>query len=270
MGKKLSKASAAPAFDKYWYYRNSVQSPDVDVKFFRKIYKELRGAQPKSFREDFCGTFSICCEWVKLDKSFTAVGVDLDLEPIQYGREHYLSKLSEEAQKRVKILNSNVLSKNLPKTDLIAALNFSYFIFKKREEMKKYFQSARESLSPKGVFLLDIFGGSACQEANEEETIHDTFSYFWDQDSYNPITHDAQFYIHFKPKGKAKREKVFSYNWRMWSIPELRDILTEVGFKKTHVYWEGTTDEGEGDGVFKRTEKGDEAESWIAYIVAEK
>ena len=73
--------------------------------------------------------------------------------------------------------------------------------------MKKYFRSAYQSLHPKGVFILDIFGGSACQEANEEETIHETFSYFWDQDSFNPITHDAQFYIHFKPKGGPKKEK---------------------------------------------------------------
>ena len=165
MGKKIATRSSRPAFDKYWYYRHSVQSPDVDVKFFRKIYKELKGVLPKSFREDFCGTFAICCEWVKLDKKFTAVGVDLDPEPIRYGQANYLPQLPEEAQKRIQIKNSNVLSKNLPKTDIIGALNFSYFIFKKREEMKKYFRSAYQSLHPKGVFILDIFGGSAPQPA---------------------------------------------------------------------------------------------------------
>lgn len=57
----------------------------------------------------------------------------------------------------------------------------------------------------------------------------------------------------------------------MWSIPELRDILEDVGFKRTHVYWEGTDKDGEGDGVFKRIEVSDEdCESWVAYIVAEK
>ena len=56
----------------------------------------------------------------------------------------------------------------------------------------------------------------------------------------------------------------------MWSLPELREILAEVGFKKTHVYWEGTTKSGEGNGVFTRTEKGEACESWIAYIAAEK
>ena len=56
----------------------------------------------------------------------------------------------------------------------------------------------------------------------------------------------------------------------MWSIPELRDILLEAGFVKTHVYWEGTTKDGEGDGIYTRTEKGESCPSWTAYIVSEK
>ena len=39
----------------------------------------------------------------------------------------------------------------------------------------------------------------------------------------------------------------------MWSLPEIREILKEVGFKESHVYWEGTDEDGEGDGVFTRT-----------------
>ena len=75
---------------------------------------------------------------------------------------------------------------------------------------------------------------------NEEETEHDGFSYFWDQDSYDALTNFGQFYIHFKRKGEKKREKVFSYDWRLWSIPELKECLLEAGFEKTVVYWEGT------------------------------
>ena len=56
----------------------------------------------------------------------------------------------------------------------------------------------------------------------------------------------------------------------MWSIPELRELLAEVGFKKTHIYWEGTNRKGFGNGIFTRTEKGEPCESWIAYVVAEK
>lgn len=259
------------AFDKYAYYRRSVQAPDHDVLFFRETYKELRsGKAPKTLREDFCGTFSICCEWVKLDPKNSAVGVDLDPEPIAYGREHYLPMLSSEQQKRVQIIEENVLNPKLPKADIVCAMNFSHFIFKERSLMTAYFRNCYETLNSGGILIADCFGGSRCQEANEEETEHKDFSYFWDQDSFDPVTNFATFYIHFKRKGEKKREKVFSYDWRMWSIPELREMMKGAGFKKAHVYWEGTAKNGEGNGVFTRTEKGEECEAWIAYIVGEK
>ena len=48
------------------------------------------------------------------------------------------------------------------------------------------------------------------------------------------------------------------------------DLLEEVGFKNTHVYWEGTNEDGEGDGNFVRVTQGEECESWVSYIVSEK
>lgn len=96
------------------------------------------------------------------------------------------------------------------------------------------------------------------------------YSYYWDQDCFDPITNEAQFYIHFKRRGEAKRQEVFSYDWRMWSIPELRDLLVEVGFSATYVYWEGSDKNGEGNGIFTRAERGEECEAWVAYIVAAK
>jgi len=56
----------------------------------------------------------------------------------------------------------------------------------------------------------------------------------------------------------------------MWSIPELRDVLTEVGFSETVVFWEGNDEDGEGNGIFERTEVGDVCEAWVAYIAARK
>ena len=62
---KVKKGKEQKDFDKYYYYHKSVQSPDVDVKFFDRVYKEMRGKEALSLKEDFCGTFSISCEWVK-------------------------------------------------------------------------------------------------------------------------------------------------------------------------------------------------------------
>lgn len=271
MSKTPNKTKAAPeGFDKYKYYIESVQNPASDAEFFLKTYKTLKKKTPKSLREDFCGTFSICCEWVKLDKNFTAVGVDLDTDPIEYGKKYYLPKLTPDQQSRVKVLNKNVLDKTLPQTDMIAALNFSFFLFKKREVLKKYFENCLKSLNKDGVFIIDCFGGGQCQAAIEEETEYKEFSYFWDQTNFNPITHEAEFFIHFKLKNKPKMEKLFYYDWRMWTLAELTDILNEVGFKKSEVYWEGNDSKGGGNGVFTPSKKGEECDSWIAYIVSEK
>ncbi len=270
--KKSKQPKDLRPFDKYYYYSDSVQAPESDVEFVSKTFEEIVGRKPKVVREDFCGTFSFCCEWVKLDRENKAIGLDIDQEPIDYGFQHYFTNLDEDQKKRVEIKNKDVLSGRLPKTEVICAMNFSYFIFKERETLKKYFKGCHTSLEAGGLLILDCFGGSKCYEANEEETVDDEqhYSYFWDQDSFDPVTNDAMFYIHFKRKGEPRREKCFTYDWRLWSIPELKDILKEVGFKDIHIYWEGTTDDGEGDGVFSKVTVGEECESWVAYIVAEK
>ncbi len=259
-----------PTFDKYAYYRKAVQAPEDDVIFIRNTYRELRGGDPRVLREDFCGTFSICCEWVKLSRSHEAHGVDLDSEPIGYGRVHYFTQLQAHQQARLSVHQKNVLSPDLPKADVICAMNFSHYILKDRATMVAYFRSCFESLRGRGILLTDCFGGSRCQEENEEITSHRGFKYYWDQASFDPVTNFAKFYIHFKVEGRPKQEKAFSYDWRMWSIPELREMMREAGFRKIHVYWEGTAKDGTGNGVFTRTEKGEECEAWIAYVVGEK
>ena len=56
-------------FDKYEYYSNAVQSCDNDVLFLRKVYKHFYEKAPTVLREDFCGTFQMCEEWIKLNKN---------------------------------------------------------------------------------------------------------------------------------------------------------------------------------------------------------
>ena len=254
--------------DKYVYYSRAVQSPEADTEFLEKTYNDIRGRKPKTLREDFCGTFLNSCTWAQMAPDKVAHGVDLDPEPIEYGKKNYYPKLNEDQQKRVHIHQANVLESGLPKADVVAALNFSYFIFKERKVLKDYFANVYKTLDKDGIFVMDCFGGSQCYESLEEETEHDDFSYYWDLDSYDPVTNHVQYYIHFKVKGH-KKQIYFSYDWRMWAIPELKDILDEVGFKTT-VYWEGTTKDGDGDGDFKPVTQGEECEAWIAYLVSEK
>ncbi|MCB9228918.1 MAG: class I SAM-dependent methyltransferase [Deltaproteobacteria bacterium] len=259
-------------FDRYEFYQKSVQSPEEDVLFLERVYRELKGRDPAHLREDFCGAFALSCAWVRLQDHYRASGIDNDPDPLDYGKTHYLAQLSQDERDRLVLSEQDVLEGPLPGADLVCALNFSYFCFKQRPVLLRYFRSVYASLNEGGLLFLDCFGGSKCCEPNEEETEYEDeqFSYFWDQDSFDPVTNFAQFYIHFKRYGEKKREKVFSYDWRMWSIPELRDLLTEAGFSRTHVYWEGNDEDGEGNGEYSRVSEGEPCEAWVAYIVAEK
>lgn len=267
--RRVNKKTTRVLFDKYELYRKAVQSAENDVQFIQNTFKELKGRSPKVFREDFCGTFALSTEWIKLSPQYLSVGIDLDPEPMAYGKAHYLSKLKPDQQKRMRLIEGNVLEPNLPKADIVAAMNFSYFCFKKREVLKKYFVNVLKTLNKDGIFLVDCFGGSQCYGPIEDQIKHEGFTYFWDQTNFDPVTNEALFHIHFKVNGK-KVEQVFTYDWRLWTISELRDVMEEAGFKKIHVYWEGTAKDGSGDGNFTRVDHGESCESWIAYIVGEK
>ena len=257
---------------KYSLYLKAVQSPDVDVKFFRKVYLQLnKKKEPITLREDFCGSFALSCEWVKLRKQFKAIAIDLDKEPLDWGYKHHLQVMSPERQKRLQVIQGDVSTfRRREKADIIVAPNFSSSFFLQRSIMKTYLKNVYRGLNKKGVFLIDTFGGSECMLPNEEETKYKDFSYFWDQETFDPITNIGKFHIHFRLKNGRLFRKAFSYSFRLWSLPELRELMMEVGFKETYVYWEGTNSKGEGDGVFVRKEKGEACETWIAYVVGRK
>jgi SAM-dependent methyltransferase len=151
-------------FDKYYYYFNSVQSPNEEARNARQFYREIRKKTPTVFCEDFCGTFAISCEWVKLNPKNKAYAVDIDPEPLAYDSAHYFSRLNINQKKRLRIFLGSVTSKKAPHSDIIAALNFSTFFFKKRSEMLSYFKGVRKRLKPGGIFIMDCMGGPNCHE----------------------------------------------------------------------------------------------------------
>lgn len=264
------KSSLADKADKYKLYQKSVQEPSHEIDFFDQAYKEAFGRKPEVLREDFCGTFAVCCEWVK-KTGRTAYGIDLDPEPLDWGRAHNLSKLKLTQQEKVTLIQDDVRSNSTPKADILAAQNFSFWIFKTREELLKYFKIAYKNLSNQGLMIMDMMGGGDCitDEQNDVRKIS-SFKYIWEQAHYNPITHDASFYIHFKFKDGSKLKRAFEYHWRFWTIPEVRELLAEAGFSESYVYWEGTDKDGEGNGIWTRTETTGSEPCWIAYIVAMK
>lgn len=249
-------------------YQAAVQAPDADIRFFDRVYRERNQKLPSSLREDFCGTAALAAEWIRTRATNTALGIDLDGPTLEWGIHHNVAPLGP-AQSRLTLLQANVLDVTRPRCDVIAAMNFSYFIFKTRETLVAYFRVARKSLRAGGIFIVDIFGGWEAQALTEEEKPLDGFSYFWDQHKFDPISNETLFYIHFRLANGTWYRRAFTYDWRLWSIPEVRELMHEAGFGRTEVYWEGTEHAtGEGNGVFRAAKRQESCPGWVAYIVA--
>ena len=272
--KHVAAAAAKPTMaeqaDIHELYELSVQNVEHEVEFLQKTFRALSGRPARLLREDFCGTASAACEWVKQGDDFQAIGVDIDPSVLEWGRKNRIGRLPTADQTRVQLLESDVMTVETPKVDIMVAFNFSYFILDTREKMRTYFRRAYEALKDDGVFFVDMFGGPESQEETKEKTKHDGFTYVWHQAKFHPVTHFMRCHIHFKFPDGSRIKKAFTYEWRLWNAPEIRELLLEAGFKKATVYWEGEDEDGEGNGVFTPDEKGEADLAWIAYIVAEK
>ena len=251
-------------------YEESVQNVENEVEFISTTFQEIRGRKALVFREDFCGTASAACEWVRQGPEYQAIGVDIDASVLEWGRANRVGKLPVGDQARVSLIESDVLTVETPQVDVLAAFNFSYWIFDERSVMLDYMRKARAALKDDGVLFLDMFGGPESFEETKEKTKHDGFNYIWHQAEFHPVTNYMRCHIHFSFPDGSKLKKAFTYEWRLYTAPELKDMLLEAGFDKVTVYWEGEDEDGEGNGEFTPDDRGEADLAWIAYVVAEK
>ncbi|MGB9430084.1 MAG: class I SAM-dependent methyltransferase [Gammaproteobacteria bacterium] len=256
--------------DRHALYQKSVQDVLWEMEFVERVFRERRGRSALKLREDFCGTALAACEWVRRDRRHEAVGVDLDSEVLAWAREHTLPKLAPSAVRRLSLLEADVRSVRTPAVDLVLAFNFSYWTFKERATLREYFRGVRRSLAADGLFMLDAYGGYDAFREMRERQDFGRFTYIWEQAEYEPISGHTTCHIHFVFPDGSRLRRAFSYHWRLWTVPELRELLTEAGFTRVTVYLEGTDEKtGEGNEVFAPVERGAADPAWIAYLVAE-
>ncbi len=257
--------------DRHILYERAVQCVESEIDMVDETFLKLRGRQARTLREDFCGTANTSCEWVRRRADNLAWGVDLDEEVLAWGEKHNLGRLAEDATGRIQLLHADVLNVDTPAMDVVLAMNFSYWIFHTRQALRGYFSRIRECLVDDGMLFVDFYGGYETMREMEEETDHDDFIYVWDQNRYNPITGDINCQIHFKFPDGSQIKQAFNYDWRLWTLPEVRELLEEAGFSRVLVHWEGTDEKTqEGDGVFTATEIGEADAAFICYLSAEK
>ena len=248
-----------------------MQCPEAEIHFFDRVFKKHRRRKALTMKEDFCGTAFLSAEWAKTNPRRMAVGVDLDGPTLDYARQMVLAREAEDVQKRVKLLQANVNDVTRPKVELSCALNFSYCIFKKREDLVHYFKQAYKGLEDDGILVTDLFGGTEAIDVIEEDRKLNGFTYVWDQADYNPITNEILCHIHFKFPDGSRINKAFTYDWRLWSIPEVRECMEEAGFPRVEVYWEPEDEADDGEILdYRFTEKEENQEGWLVYVVGIK
>ncbi|MDH5443966.1 MAG: class I SAM-dependent methyltransferase [Gammaproteobacteria bacterium] len=278
----MTQAQKAPTLaeqaDRHTLYQEAVQDPETEVENFTKFYTDIRGKKPLSMKEDYCGTGYLAAEWVKSDPERTSIGVDYDAETIDWGQKNNVEAAGADVASRVKLIKADVRDITEPKVDITCGLNFSYCIFETRDELRGYFEKAREGLKDDGMLILDMFGGTECYDELEEETEleENDATYIWEHVSFNPINNHVECAIHFEFPDGSRMDNAFTYVWRFWSLIEIRELLEEAGFSKVRVFWEEFEEDEdddefmEGTGEYFEATEVENQESWMVYIVAEK
>lgn len=287
MGKRRSEARlTARTADVHTLYEAAVQCPEAEVGFVSRQFQRLRGRPARTLREDFCGTGAVAAEWVRSHGQRRAVGLDLDGPTLAEGQRRHIDPLGAEQRSRVRLVRADVLRP--PRIaapgsgvgrgvwggwrgfDVVCAFNFSYWVFGDRATLRRYFEAARRALAPDGVMALDLFGGSDSMLVQQERRRCRGFTYVWDQRSYDPASGAYDCRIHFEFKDGTRLRDAFCYRWRLWTAPEVREVLSEAGFARVRLYAEGDDGRGGGNGIYREVERFDPDRSFVAYLVAER
>jgi len=198
--------------------------------------------------------------------------VDLDKDQLLWGLEHNVKDDPSTAE-RVKLVCKNVLEldeggKDTGKCDIICAYNFSICYLFDRRDLVKYFKICHGTLKYEGLFFCDIFGGeTAIKPDIRRRDLSNGVKYEFEQIDFCPITHHSHFQMTFKFPDGSKLKEAFTYDWRVWTIPEIRDAMRDAGFSKS-VVWFLDESEDVPEGTYEPMEETYQREAWHAYIVA--
>ncbi|XP_011046277.1 PREDICTED: uncharacterized protein LOC105140929 [Populus euphratica] len=318
---------------KFLLYQQSVQSPKGEISYLQKFFLLYVGGRlPLHLQEDFCGTALLSTEWLRNDSRRTAVGVDLDLEALNWCIENNMDKVGADGYSRISLFHGNVLqpleaklvnfesqefinnirSKDckddsesnelksdvqvgfststddmymkrnvqLVPRDIVCAFNYSCCCLHKRAELVLYFKHVLGVLSKKGgIFVMDLYGGTSSESKLRLQRRFPNFTYIWEQAEFDIIGRKTRISLHFHlQKQQRKLRHAFSYSWRLWSLPEIKDCLEEAGFQSVHFWIRQMPDteanrrtEGFGAGrdiKYEEVKTFEQEDAWNAYIVA--
>ena len=105
----------------------------------------------------------------------------------------------------------------------------------------------RHKIHDGGVFVCDTYGGETAYTIGRvvrDVPLRDGLlcKYQWEQRAADPLTGMVTDILHFRvfddDEVIADFPDAYTYEWRLWSVPELRDAMAEAGFASSDVYAE--------------------------------
>jgi hypothetical protein len=258
---------ARPPEDRHRLYERAVQDAPFEADLLESILRR-HGRPARQIREDFSGTALFAAEWVRRGPDRTAIAVDVNPDVHRWARRHRLRALGAAAA-RLRLVIADVRRAPGRGLDAVVAMNFSYSVFRTRAALGGYLRRARAALAPGGVLVLDAFGGFRAQkELVERRRIRGGVTYVWEQEAFDPITHRLRCAIHFEGPGGRRLRRAFAYDWRLWSLPELQELLAEAGYEAVEVLWDVAPGATETRYVPRRRARAQAG--WLAYVVGRR
>lgn len=266
-------------------YRHAVQDPYADLALALRIHAHGRGKRvpaPRFLREDFAGTCAIAIAFVASDADRQAVAIDRDASVLRWAWKQAQRELGPRSAD-LHLLRADVRKvvapRDVPRVDILISMNFGMLYFHQRAEFLAYLRRARQALRPHGVLVFDIYGGPGAMQSSIQtrrvvaapEVGLPTVQYIWEQRRFDAATHRTDCRIHFQFRDGSRRDNAFRYDWRLWTPPELLELLVDAGFAKAEVWCDKLDPRrGVADGRFRPVQSLPDRRDFIACVVGRR
>jgi SAM-dependent methyltransferase len=202
------------------------------------------GGDASHLREDFSGRGGVARAWCAAGQRHTAVCVDIDEQALEEGRR---LAASEGVGERLRWVRADLRGGHIAGVgaDVVFAGNFSIGYFHSRASLLAYVRGVAESLVPGGAFVCDTYGGAGAYALGGAARTRitaggDVVRYVWAHEEADPrtgmVTNSISFRVLRGGDVVADFPRAFVYHWRLWSLPELREVFEECGFDEPRIY----------------------------------
>jgi SAM-dependent methyltransferase len=241
-------------------YEHAVQQPAATVAWLERMFRhgQADAEGPTRLREDFAGAAALAEAWVESHPDRQALAIEKHGPTFRYA-ERRRGNVAD-----LHLIEADVMDVARPKVQVTAALNFSTFGYHTPAALLAYLRHARRGLLPQGVLVFDAFGGPGAQRLGVQDRPADGFTYHWEQRAFDPLTHRIDCRIHFTLDDGRTLRSAFRYDWRLWTLPELRELAERAGFVSVEVWGPDPR------GRFGPRRKLPAAEDWVACLVARR